>query len=773
LFQRRDRVADSFDVLEAPSVERELGEVAGRVRGLLDSGVAPERIAVIAREARPYVELVVRALKKFGIPATARRRFSYVEIPVIKALTSLFSAAADGWSRRSVVELADQPYFVTNLDSRVLSFVGSRQVISGLKQWRDALAELERESLAYEDDKESRWRNRPPPTSLRVASVRKAFGDFASYAVQLDQSRTLLEWIEWLRHFVETDPWRIGERIYDVPLQRFDVAKRDLTAWSGLRQIFDEWLNGVKRWSGAEDRLDVARFRGRMQEVFSGDVATWTESLRGVQVMEALASAYRTFDHVFMVGMEAGRFPLPAPTVPILDESDRGHMRSRGIHVDLESEWDQRERGLFRALIGGARESICLSYPRLNVMGQETIRSAFVDALADVAHESVVSVSSAEVLMPSMPLCSDPATVNHAARSAEIERLRETGRLSQYNGAIEDRALLGWLQEAFGAEREWSPTELEAYAKCPWAYFSSRRLRLEKLEDPSEEMEATVQGSIFHDALRRFFGLAQERVGGPVFLRQSDYEWAEPKLMDSLDETLEEFARTTWLGVPTLRSAKRQELARVLRRYLEWEIQFHEDMYNNRKRIAPRILRTAVVEHELRFRDLMVERNGVRVKYRGSIDRVEVGIDERVESPESYLAAVDYKSSKASAPGGGDKEAWDQGVVLQIPLYAHALEQLLPGRRISSIEYRALIQRERVHALELHQVDRKTGVRYSSEEDNARMDSALDAVIGHVQRIRAGEFPARPAPSCQCPPFCHGWEICRTAGGPRVKRPGR
>ncbi len=770
LFGVRGRGEDKFDVIEAPTVERELGEVARRVRRLIDSGEAPERIAVVSREARPYLNLVARALRRFGVPVAARYRFSYTEIPVIKALTVLFSAAAEGWSRRSVVELADQPYLLTNLDSRVLSFVGSRKVISGLEQWRAALAELELEATAYEEDKESGWRNRPPPPSQRIAAVRRAFDGFASYARQLEENRTLEQWVMWFNQFVEADPWRIEERVYDVPHQRFDVAKRDLAAWRGLQQIIDEWSTGLERWGGGDDPIGVADFHRRLQEILSADLAIWSETPSGVQVMEALAAAYRGFDHVFLVGMDAGRFPLPVPTLPIIDDVDRERLRAQGIQIDIEADWDRRERDLFQVLIGGARRSASLSYARVNTLGQETIRSAFVDALADVSRESISSISPSEVLTPDMPLCSDAVVMKHAARSAVIERERENGTPSPYNGIVQDVGLLDWLRTTFGDDREWSPTQLEAYAKCPWAYFSSRTLHLEKLEDPTEEMEATVQGSIYHDVLKRFFEAARDRVGGPVFLREADLEWAAPTLITALDATLEEFAGTTWLGTPALRSVKREELARILTRYLEWEIQFHEDMYDKRKKIAPRVLRTAVVEHELKFRGVVVERSGIRVKYRGSIDRVEVGIDERVESPEAYVAAVDYKSSKASVPGGGDKEAWDEGVVLQVPLYAHALQRLLPGSHVSSIEYRALTQRERVHALELQQVDKKTAVRFSNKEHGDRLNAALDAVVDHVRRIRAGEFPARPAPSCMCPPYCHAWEICRTPGGPQAKR---
>jgi hypothetical protein len=148
------------------------------------------------------------------------------------------------------------------------------------------------------------------------------------------------------------------------------------------------------------------------------------------------------------------------------------------------------------------------------------------------------------------------------------------------------------------------------------------------------------------------------------------------------------------------------------------------------------------------------------------VDRVEVGVDERFESG-TFVAAVDYKTTKYAAPGGGDSKAWDDDVVLQVPLYAYALMQAEPGRTIARVEYRAIKHREPVHRLQLYQVDRKQGL-VRNEEAHARMERALDAVAAHVLRARRGEFPPEPAESCGCPSFCPSIEICRVPGGPRL-----
>jgi hypothetical protein len=759
-----------FDVIEAPSIERELAEVAGRVRRLLDDGVQLERIAVVTRRARPYTDLALRALRRFNVPATARRRLAYREVPVVQAVLTVFAAAAGGWARRQIVELADQPYLKTDLDGRVLDFLGRRRSLRGLDRWLEALDELEREAVAHEADEHASLRERSLPRAARVRKAQRSFQTFAGYARGLDRRRPLAAWVRWLHDFVEQDPWLIERRIYDIPDGRYDIARRDLAAWRGVRTIVDEWLTALDQWGSDEDEIAAGAFHVQLEQIFSGELAMWTEVLAGVKVVEATSAAYRTFDHVFLVGMDAGRFPLPPPRSPIIDEADRDALHQAGHAIDRQAGWEARERELFRVIVAGARHGFTASYPMRNTAGQDTIRSAFLDALSDAAVEHTTRIDPGEVCAENQPLYATPEILRHAQRVAEVERTRAVGERSSYDGRIDAAALRTWLARRFGETHEWSATQLEAFARCPWAFFSERVLQLGKLEEPGDELEATVQGSVLHAALRYFYEIAAQRRAGPVFLRASDAEWAEAAALEALDQAFDDATRTSWLGAPALREARRKELGRIVRRYVAWEIQHHEDMFNRRKRSAPRILRTGVVQHEVPFRDVALERRGTRAVFRGRVDRVEMGIDERIPSAEQFVAAVDYKSSRTSAPGGGDKEAWDDGVVLQLPLYAHALAQIVPGARVSAVEYRALMQRERVHALDLHVVEHKSGVRHVDAEGEQRLEQALDDAMRHVERIRAGEFPARPAPSCLCPSYCHAWDICRTPNGPRVKR---
>lgn len=737
-------------VIAAPDVEREMEEVAARVRDLADAGTPLERIAVVARQARPYADMAAAALERFGVSATARRRYVLRDIPVIRALATLLAAAAEGWTRHGLAELAEQPYFANDIGARLVNQIGFEHRVQGLASWAAAIRQ------AAEGEPGA------------------AFDRFAAQARELDDRRTLAAWISWLHRFLADDPWQMQARIGAVPGDRFDIVRLDLAGWKKLTDVAEQWMEAVAGWGAAEAPLDAAGFHAQLNDLLDQEVPLWTPVRRGVPVLEGFAAAYRSFDHLFLVGLEVGRFPVRSPGSPLLDEPERAAISEAGVPLELRAEWDRREMELFRILTAGARESLTVSYARLDPAGREVVRSAFVEALGEVATLEGAAegeeLAPSRVLTPGARIYSAPDAAAHAKRVARIELARATGRLGPWNGQIVSPDLLHGLAVEFGDERIWSPTQLEFYAKCPWAYFSGRLLTLDLKEDPDDEMDPMTVGTVLHDALRRFYDGEVARTGGPVLLLEADHAEAIPRLSAALDAALEATGETTWLGHPSLAGAKRADLTRLLTRYLAFEIEYNEKLFNNKTNNAY-VLRTAVESHELSFRDIVLERGGVRFRFRGTIDRVEVGVDGRVDSAR-YVAAVDYKTSKYAVPGSGRKEAWEDGVVLQVPLYAYALSQLRPGTAVSRVEYRALKQRAVLHSLQLVEVDRKNKELLSGDEDAAKMSAALDAVAAHVLSARGGEFPAAPAPSCGCPPFCHAWDICRVAGGPREKEGG-
>jgi ATP-dependent helicase/nuclease subunit B len=768
VFDTNARRDGTVALISAPDPEREAEEVARRVRGLVDGGTPLCRIAVVSRKARPRVDLMVDALEGIGLPASARRRLGFDEIPAIRALAALFAAAADRWTRAGLAELAAQPYFHTGLDRRIIDHLGYQRRIVGLQGWAAALAELEAAAQRRaEGDGDGDDRRRWLPSPEWVARAREGFAGFAGRAAVLDRPRPLVEWIAWLRLFLDVDPWDVKARIYAIPDGRYDVLRRDLLGWKTLAAAVGEWHDAVTRWGDDGTALPAHAFHERLRRLLTADAALWTPAHRGVRVLEGLAAAYRTFDHVFLVGVEAGEFPGRRPRSPILNDEERDALIAAGLPLEASTVWDERERVLFRLLVGSARTGLTVSAARMDERGREIVSSSFLEALGDAAAVVPAVIPTGQVRTPGYPAFAGAAAGAQAVHGAAIEHARATGELGPYNGLITDPALVARVAGRLGEAYVWSPTQLEIFAACPWRWFSSRLLRLELHDDPDADMDPATRGTVYHDALKRFYDAAIARVGGPVFLREPDLAWAEPLLREKVAEAMTALGADNWLGHPALRPAKTRHLTETLVKYLRWEVQENEDAYSTSKRKAPARLRTAVEAHELAFDGLRFERGGVAITLRGSIDRVEVGCDERVDGAR-YVAAVDYKSSEYAAPGFGKNDAWDDDLVLQVPLYAWALTRLRPRAVVSRTEYRALRNRKAVLELQMVQVKGRANAKeiVEVEEEVEKLDRALDVVVRCVRELRAGQYPTRPTPTGGCSSFCPSWDICRVKGGP-------
>ncbi|NJD11260.1 MAG: hypothetical protein FIB01_12780 [Gemmatimonadetes bacterium] len=757
-------------LLSAPDLPREVEEIAGRVRALLAAGTAPRRIAVVARSARPYTDQVLRALTALGVPATARRRHAYAEVPAVRALLALFRVAAEGWERAGLVELAESPYFRARLDAVVLDHIGYRRRIAGLAAWRQELAArapraADRERRLAEDPDDAEAAREYLPPAARVSEALAGFTAFAQLAADLDRPRPLAAWLDWLDTFLEGDAWQLERALYQLPADRYDVIRLDTTAWRAVREILAEWRAAEGRW-GSDAPLDARAFHARLRALLSGDAALFTPVRRGVQVLEGLAAAFRSFDHVFLVGMDSGSAPRRMPQSPLIEEAERAGLRAAGLAIDTREDWDAREQELLRNLVLGARTSLTISFARYDEGGAEQLPAELMEELQESCGVLLQELPSGRAFTPGAPLVPDGETAENAERAAHIERARGGGGVTAYNGLIEAEGVREQLAVMLGDTKVWSPTQIEEYAKCPWAYFATRLLRLEQRDDPELELDPRTRGSILHDALRRFYQAAGKRVGGPVFLRAADLPWALPLAEWAIGEALQDAEQELWIGHPALRAQTGDELTRLLVRYVEWEIADNEDACTNARKNVFRWVRTGVIDHERSFDDVVLERDGERVRFRGFIDRVERGVDERGGAAELY-AAVDYKTSIYATPAAGKKQGWDDGVVLQVPLYAYALTQLYPGSGTARVEYRTLRDPQRVHVLPLYRYDRVG--RVEDGEQRMAYEQALDAVIAHVRAARAGYFGAAPPASCNCTAWCPGRDLCRVPGGPRER----
>ncbi|MFA7370224.1 MAG: hypothetical protein WC334_11315, partial [Kiritimatiellales bacterium] len=111
--------ADDSNILESESRERvaffvsahsygEIEDAARRIAGEIESGTAPDEIALILRDLSPYTDIIPDVFMRFGIPYHFRRGTPAAAHPPVKALLALL-AFPQNFSRDRLCDLLIMP----------------------------------------------------------------------------------------------------------------------------------------------------------------------------------------------------------------------------------------------------------------------------------------------------------------------------------------------------------------------------------------------------------------------------------------------------------------------------------------------------------------------------------------------------------------------------------------------------------------------------------------------------------------------------------------
>ncbi len=773
-------------LLDTPDTAREVESIAVRVRALIDNGAEAAQIAVVFRNERPGVEHMAAALTALGVPVSARRRAALKETAPARAVRALLNAMTEGWSRHALLEVAENPLLQSDLDVEVIDIAGRSTMVSQLDDWEPALTELLARCTAQDEQRANAHSFRLKlPAAQRVAACLATWRAWLPDLRSMDQASSMSDWLVWMRDVLVDERFGIVRALQAPLADDFSVWSADLRARDGLIALADAWIAALSEFGDDQTAITADKFSAEFATLLATDIISQPETGFGLVVSEAMAAGWRSFDHVFIAGLASDAFPLRVGKSAIVTEAERISLINAGLPLDHPGQWISREQELFRVLCAAPRRSLTLSWSSMSADGKEVLRSRFVDDVieillasrkleteADLVTAAVLThVRPQQILTAGFPLLARNASLELATHAVAIARQeqRRSRESSPWNGRIEDTALQASLAGRYGEEYVWSATQLESLAKCAWSWFAERLLQLAQKQDASDEMDASAFGTVLHEALDRFFAEARaSRRESVIYLLPEDKDWVMPMAHHALDSAWHAVSERVWMGNAAYHTLMRAELATVLDCYLDFEMQFNNKHTNNRTNSAKQ-LQTGATAGEWKFDRVRLSVAETSFLLRGSVDRVDRGVDTRVPGAEQYIAAIDYKTSEASTPGSGKAGAWADGVVLQVPLYAAVLRQQFPESTISHMEYRTLRNPKPVHQLKFVKIKnaaKKPSTLEINPEAEEQMTEALNAAARRVNMARSGVLPTNPTRSCGCSPYCPARDVCRIPGGP-------
>ena len=469
-------------------------------------------------------------------------------------------------------------------------------------------------------------------------------------------------------------------------------------------------------------------------------------------MLDLLRARTRSFDVVFVLGLEEGTFPRRSQTSPFLDDDARQALADARL---VKPDGIARDRYLFYTACTRATQRLYLVREAASDDGTPREASPFWDEVTRLFPDDEVRRATVRRPLSALtwPLEGAPTERERLRALASLAAVdeEEANALARANGWERrlGRALRAFqrktqlrhplVAEFLGERTSFNVTELERFSDCSSAWF------VERLLDPrtiDAEPDPKLRGSVAHSALSKFFsGIPKEL--GIEKLDESHLDRALPFMRQCLDTAVN--------GVRMeLTELQRQELDQSLWRDLEALVRAEAA---SELELVPRRFEVSFGRERSTFGGLDL---GDGLTLSGKIDRVDV------ETFGARGIVHDYKSGKSAHSA----QQIQQEQRLQIPLYMLVLRDLVGVEPLGGL-YRPLAgERKPRGLLRASAKEELPGyVRNDYLDDDefwSRLETARTDARSLAERIRTGDVDHDPRGGT-CPSWCDLWRVCRKA----------
>jgi RecB family exonuclease len=341
-----------------------------------------------------------------------------------------------------------------------------------------------------------------------------------------------------------------------------------------------------------------------------------------------------------------------------------------------------------------------------------------------------------------------------AAFDMAASRFKTRG-FTPYEGVLQSPVNLERIRARFNADSQFSATQLESFAGCPFRFFVSEILRLEPLESHRSETDYLARGSVLHAVLAE--------------LHRKLSDDADPAFSGGRGSITARFRQLVnrELGRSSAETELKKALLRIEERLLnEWgdAYQGQHDAY---LKLFGREWETAPTPAGLEvafgdapaetgefggqsFGSLVLGAGDNRVRIRGRIDRIDVGR----AGDRPVFNIIDYKSG---SPPKFNLDDVRTGAALQLALYTLAVYRLgiaAPGAVPFQMGYWSLRETGFVAGL-------KGKARPIDAAVLSSLETILDGLVPKlVESMRAGQFPV-DSRDAHCTGRCVYSTVCR------------
>ena len=743
----------------AQSPEEEIRLIAKEIKSLITkNNVDVNSITVAFNLISDHSAIIRDVFNEYGIPFNLTDRYALNESQPVIALINFLEILENNFYYKNIFRaLTGRWIKINGLDlSNLLHVSSNLKIVSGYKNWIDSISRTIDEINYNNDDEDNRF--------LPIEFYSKAKDDIEAIFEMLRpfrEKKTIYEFKDVLRKLIYT--LGLPQRVVN---DRENYIEKNVKAITVFLETLDELFDLLADENGNDKKFPLGYFLLQIKTALqftrynikerhaSGVLVTSVNEIRGLN-----------FDYVFIGGLVDGEFPTRYQPEIFLSGSYR---KDEYRHI-LE------DRYHFYQTLCCAKKRLYLSYAMKDEKKEFTPSTFVNDLLRLFRGEEKTNKDYSELVYSKSELMRYAATLDLEkdkdkldSLGIDVEKLKtdlgiDKLRLenpfgeSEFTGDISknisDEAKTKLADQK---EKQYSASQLEEYAKCPFQYFLKRILQLETIEEPTEELESFELGSIIHSILYEFYIKLNQR---SIILSQCDddtfkftgkliFNIAEKKIEKlRLNATMIFFEREKILGIAGNKKKS------ILYKFLEEE-------RNNSEGFIPQYFEMGFGQFKNSKEEKTDELFIGDVKVRGKIDRVDVN------KANNTYKVIDYKLS-GKKPTKADLET---GISLQLPLYLYASKKLIEAELNKEFDPAAAI----IYSLKLSNKDfgKKNihirSARTPNEDDLLKSNEELikicsEFIPAYVEQIARGKFNLsmledRQNKVCR---FCDFKSICR------------
>jgi ATP-dependent helicase/nuclease subunit B len=743
--------------------EDEISLIAKEIKILIaDNKIEPNKICVAFNLIKPYSPIIRSQFSVYGIPFNLTDRLSLnTSAPIIAIINLLEIIENDFYYKNIFRALSNDIIKIGNIDlNNLLKASIELKIISGYQNWINSIndARIEQQN-GYDSINEVRRYH---------VNFEKALDDIKklnSFLKQFHRPMTLDTFYKNIRELV------YSLNIYIKILDGLeDSIEKDVKAVNTFLISIKELTDLLKLEYGEDKKLPLKFYLNQLITIASfsrynikeksgyGVLITTLNEIRGLK-----------FDYLFIAGLTDGDFPTRySPEIffsgSFFKEEIRHQIEERYHFYQALCSW---KKGLYlthpqtderKELVESnflQEFKVAFKLTRKTENDYDNIIFSRLELLKYVGNS--IRKNNIKILLPE----EEKINLKDAERAIEINETR-------LNKPFADSSFTGMLTSELTDElkdrllelknNQYSITQLESYAKCPFQYFADRVLHLNTLEEPTEELEAFELGSLLHSILFEFYTKLK---GENIILQGSDdknFKNAESLLFKTardkidklkLNSSLTFYEKEKILGID---DDKRNS---ILYKFLVKERdsadgfipEYFELVFGKIDRLTGD---KSVPSEKFEIND---------VKVRGKIDRVDIN------EKDGTVKIIDYKLS-GNRPTQNDLQS---GLSLQLPLYLYAAKELIKSQLDKNYEPFGA----EIYSLKFYQKDfgsKIVGIGRAKNDKDKMVQIAeemikicLDSISKYVEEISSGKFNLsrlkdRENKVCK---FCNFRSICR------------